>query len=74
MKVFFMVVAAVYILYLLFICLTWVSAMLGSIGHQGPHPQKPLALGSQEIPQEGLAVLKEPFRVEFSGPWCHRAT
>jgi hypothetical protein len=42
--------------------------MLGSIGHQGPHPQKPLALGSQEIPQEGLAVLKETFRVEFSAP------
>lgn len=67
-----MVVAAVYILYLLFLIvracselhhMPYVGECHGSMGHQGPYPQKPLALESHEIPQEGLAVWRESFKV-----------
>lgn len=79
MKVFFMVVAALYILYLLFLVVRACSELRhmpyvgechsGTHGQQGPQPCKALALESHEMPQERLAIWKEAFKVVASGPW-----
>lgn len=58
-----MVVAALYILYLLFLVVRACSELrhMPYVGEclSGTHGQQPLALESHEMPQEGLAVWKE---------------